>query len=84
MRDLQPGEKLGPILERLPGEGPSRYKRTLLGMYVNHQGKSNADFDGQGKNWHLVVASPIKEGEEIVTNYGDYEALMEQEQAEVV
>lgn len=78
-KTFKPEEIIGKILERQKNDQKIIYKRTLLGKYVNHQEKDNAKFKKQGHNYYLVAIEPILIGHEIVTNYIDYENLMDNE-----
>lgn len=78
-KPFKPGEIIGQILERHQNNDKIIYKRTLLGKYVNHQEKDNAKFEKQGYNYYLIATEPILAGQEIVTNYNDYENLMDNE-----
>lgn len=81
LRELLPGEDIGLALKpEKPSEGNSgAYRRTFLGLYVNHANEGNARLMRRQDGWHFEATKPIRYDEEILTNYSEYEHLMREE-----
>jgi hypothetical protein len=72
--DLPSGINLGVAFTKIRNTGtPDKdYKRSVLGIYVNHSTSPNIKLSKMGNNFFYITIKNIRKGQELLINYYNF------------
>jgi hypothetical protein len=74
-KDLNKGFNLGKAFIKISNKGKpdNDYKRTILGIYTNHDNNPNLDIKKEDNTYYFIANRFIKKDEELTVNYKKFD-----------